>query len=171
VPEKSKGVCRHAEQGFGQNFYVGSPIAVVTLCTLDHSPCVMSMVGCLENHELGLSTAHENSGVISSRVSPRLLTEWALSAVERGEALDVPARGTLWRSPDGGRQRKVHEPFGAGMRAWMLRQCHRLVPEKVVHTFSDCALHQFRTPIEVTYSLLTRDDMTYRMALVFTHCT
>jgi hypothetical protein len=59
------------------------------------------------------------------------LTESALSEVERGEALDVPAQGTLWRSPDGGLQMKVREPLGAVMRAWMLRQCHRLVPEKV----------------------------------------
>jgi hypothetical protein len=36
---------------------------------------------------------------------------------------------------------KVREPLSTVMRAWMLKQCHRLVPEKVVHTFSDCALH------------------------------
>jgi hypothetical protein len=52
----------------------------------------------------------------------------------------------------------------------MPRQCHRLVPEKVVHTFSDCALHQFKTPIEVTYLLLTRDDMRYRMPLASKYC-
>jgi hypothetical protein len=84
-------------------------------------------------------------------------------------SLDVPARETLGRSPDGGRQMKVREPFGAVMRAWMLRQWHRLVPEKVVHTFSDCALYQFKTPIWVTYLLLTRDDMRYRMPRAFKH--
>jgi hypothetical protein len=59
------------------------------------------------------------------------LTEPALSEVERGEAFDVPARGTLWRSPDGGRQIKVHAPLGAVMRARMLRQCHRRVLSKL----------------------------------------
>jgi hypothetical protein len=45
------------------------------------------------------------------------------------------------------------------------------LPDKVVHTFSGCALHQCEPHMEVTNFLLTQESMEYRMPLAFKHCS
>jgi hypothetical protein len=56
--------------------------------------------------------------VTNGAANVRLVNIAGLIRSRKSEALDVPARGTLWRSPDGGLQVKVREPFGTVMRGF-----------------------------------------------------